>query len=63
MDKQKVIVEMKQVYKDRPQSIEHTLRVLNNAEVIMAEENLADQEQELMAIAAILHDIGIPKAD
>ncbi len=62
MDKQKVIVEMKQVYKDRPQGIEHTLRVLNNAEVIMAEENLSDQDQELIAIAAILHDIGIPRA-
>lgn len=62
MDKEKVIEEMKKVFRERPQGIEHTLNVLENAEEIMKHEQLSEDQQELIRILAILHDIGIPEA-
>lgn len=62
MYKQKVIEEMKKVFKDVPYGIEHTLKVLKNAEDIMKKENITDDEKELIAIVTILHDIGAIEA-
>ncbi len=40
MYKEKVISEMKEIFKDVPYGIDHTLNVLKNAEDIMAGENM-----------------------
>jgi HD superfamily phosphodiesterase len=57
MFKEKIIREMKEVFKEIPFGIEHTLKVLKNAEDIMKGENI-EEEKELITIVAILHDIG-----
>ena len=51
-----------QKYKEIPFGIEHTLKVLENAEDIMTGENVSDKERELISIVAILHDIGAVEA-
>lgn len=58
----KIIEEMKDVFKEIPFGIEHTLKVLQNAEDIMNGENIGEEEKELIRIVAILHDIGAVKA-
>lgn len=58
----KIIEEMREVFKEIPYGVEHTLRVLANAEEIMKGENLRDEDWELIAIVAILHDIGAVEA-
>lgn len=58
----KIIEEMREVFKEIPYGVEHTLRVLANAEEIMKGENLRDEDGELIAIVAILHDIGAVEA-
>lgn len=60
--KSKVIDEMKKVFHDVPYGIEHTFRVLNYAEEIMAGEDLEANQREIIAIVAILHDIGAIEA-
>ncbi|EHQ90633.1 HD domain-containing protein [Desulfosporosinus youngiae] len=57
-----VIQQMKEIFKEIPFGIEHTLKVLKNAEEIMAGENVSDKARELISIAAILHDIGAVEA-
>src|SRR5574344_1293828 len=57
----KIIEEMKDVFKEIPFGIEHTLKVLQNAEDIMKGENI-EKEKELITIVAILHDIGAVEA-
>ena len=47
MFKEKIIREMKVVFKEIPFGIDHTLKVLQNAEDIMKGENIGDQEKEL----------------
>ena len=49
---------MKEVFKEIPFGIEHTLKVLKNAEDIMKGENIGEEEKEFISIIAILHDIG-----
>ncbi|WP_223378131.1 HD domain-containing protein [Schnuerera sp. xch1] len=58
---EKIIEEMKEVFKEIPFGIEHTLKVLENAEYIMKGENIQEQK-ELLRIVAILHDIGAVEA-
>jgi HD superfamily phosphodiesterase len=53
---------MKNVFREVPYGIEHTLRVLDYAEQIMNEENIDQADQEQIAITAILHDIGAIEA-
>ncbi|MFZ5966226.1 MAG: HD domain-containing protein [Bacillota bacterium] len=60
--KEKVIEEMKKVFKDVPYGIEHTLKVLKNAEDIMEEEHVREEERERISMVAILHDIGAIEA-
>ncbi|WP_069999144.1 HD domain-containing protein [Cellulosilyticum sp. I15G10I2] len=62
MYKEKAIEAMKDVFKEVPYGIEHTLKVLKNAEDIMEGENLPEDEKELISIVAILHDIGAIEA-
>lgn len=61
MFKEKIIREMKEVFKEIPFGIEHTLKVLQNAEDIMKGESI-EEEKELITIVAILHDIGAVEA-
>jgi len=56
-----IIKEMKEVFKEIPIGIEHTLKVLKNAEDIMKGEKI-QEEKELIEVAAILHDIGAVEA-
>ena len=53
---------MKEVFKEIPFGIEHTLKVLKNAEDIMKGENIGEEEKEFISIIAILHDIGAVEA-
>ena len=62
MFKEKIIIEMKEVFKEIPFGIEHTLKVLKNAEDIMNGENIGEEEKEFISIVAILHDIGAIEA-
>ena len=54
MFKEKIIIEMKEVFKEIPFGIEHTLKVLKNAEDIMKGENIGEEEKEFISIIAIL---------
>jgi urease accessory protein UreE len=62
MSKENIIKEMKEVFKEIPFGVEHTLKVLKNAEDIMRGENIGEEEKELVSIVAILHDIGAVEA-
>ena len=61
MFKERIIEEMKEVFKEIPFGIEHTLKVVQNAEDIMIGENI-EEDKELIVIVAILHDIGAVEA-
>ncbi len=57
----KVLAKMKAVFADHPQYITHTQAVLAAAVAIMDREKIS-QERELISLAALLHDIGLPAA-
>lgn len=59
---EKIIEEMKEVFKEIPFGIEHTLKVLQNAKDIMKNESIGEEEKELISIVAVLHDIGAVEA-
>ena len=54
MFKEKIIIEMKEVFKEIPFGIDHTLKVLKNAEDIMNGENIGEEEKEFISIIAIV---------
>jgi HD superfamily phosphodiesterase len=62
MYRDKVIDEMKLVFKEVPYGIEHTLRVLHNADEIMTGEVVDQEMREIISLSAILHDIGAIEA-
>lgn len=62
MHKEKVIAEMKEIFKEIPYGIDHTLKVLGNTEAIMEGECIPEEERELISIVALLHDIGVMEA-
>lgn len=62
MHKEKAIAEMKEIFKEIPYGVDHTLKVLTNAEAIMEGEHIPEDERELISIVAILHDIGVMEA-
>jgi len=54
---------MERVLSERPAGITHTRQVLDYAEELMAGERINDpRERELITLAVILHDVGIPAA-
>lgn len=59
---EKVIKEMKEIFKEIPIGIDHTFKVLQNADEIMKGENIGAEEKEFISIVAILHDIGAVEA-
>ncbi|MDF2615129.1 MAG: metal dependent phosphohydrolase [Clostridia bacterium] len=62
MYKEHIIQQMKEVFKELPFGIEHTLKVLKNAEDIVEGEHIGDSERALISLIAILHDIGAVEA-
>ena len=62
MSKEKVIAAMKEVFKDVPYGIDHTLTVLKDAETIMDGEGIDGVTRGLISVVAILHDIGALEA-
>lgn len=58
----KAIEEMKLVFKDIPYGIDHTFRVLRNAEIIMDGEVVSNAVRETILLAVVLHDIGAIEA-
>lgn len=62
MLRERVLAEMELVFKEIPYGIAHTLRVLVNADEIMAKEGVSERMAEIVTCAAILHDIGAVKA-
>lgn len=62
MKKDRVIAQMKAVFKDIPYGVDHSLHVLTDAEAIMDGEGIVGIERELIAIVAILHDVGAIEA-
>ena len=62
MSIEQVITEMKQVFKDVPYGIDHTLKVLANAQQIMEGEGISGEERELISLVTILHDVGAIEA-
>lgn len=62
MYKERIIKEMKNVFKEMPFAVGHSLRVLRNAEYIMRGEDIEGEKRELISIVAILHDIGAVEA-
>ncbi|MDF2841522.1 MAG: hypothetical protein K0Q99_2294 [Clostridia bacterium] len=59
---EKITAEMREIFKEIPYGIDHTLKVLSNAENIMDGEGIGGDERELIVIVAILHDIGAVEA-
>ncbi len=57
-----VLAAMEAVFAAVPYGIEHTRRVLENAELILAGESLDPQVAESVRLAAVLHDIGALEA-
>jgi urease accessory protein UreE len=59
---EKITAEMREIFKEIPYGIDHTLKVLSNAEAIMDGEGIGGEERELICIVTILHDIGAVEA-
>ena len=57
MFKEKFIIEMKEVFKEIPFGIEHTLKVWKNAEDIMNGEKMEEEEKELIRIIDIINNM------
>lgn len=62
MSKDKVLAEMKAIFKEVPYGIDHTLDVLRDAEAIMDGEGIGVADRERIATIVILHDIGAVEA-
>jgi urease accessory protein UreE len=62
MKKETVIKKMKEIFKDVPYGIEHTLKVYNNAILIIDQENISDETKEIIYVTTLLHDIGAIEA-
>src|SRR5690606_40920241 len=57
-----VIKEMKIIFKSVPYGIDHTMRVLENAQTISQKENIDVSTQKVIELSAVLHDIGSVEA-
>lgn len=62
MAKDYVIAQMKAIFTNIPHGVDHSLHVLTDAEAIMDGESIKGIERNLIAIVAILHDIGAVEA-
>ncbi|MDL2313267.1 HD domain-containing protein [Bacteroidales bacterium OttesenSCG-928-B11] len=58
-----VLKEMRRIFETVPYGITHTMRVLNNAELISETELLTSDMIEIIKLSSILHDIGAIEAE
>jgi HD superfamily phosphodiesterase len=56
------IEEMKKVFVEAPYGVDHTLRVLANAEQFLSGESVEEEMREVVILAAVLHDTGAMEA-
>lgn len=59
MDNNKLIIEMTRYYSGDPKRIQHFMKVYAYARMIGEMEGISDEDQEILEVAAIVHDIGI----
>ncbi|MGF0031736.1 HD domain-containing protein [Bariatricus sp. SGI.154] len=59
MDHNKLILEMTKYYSGDPQRIQHFMKVYAYARMIGEMEGISGEDQEVLEVAAIVHDIGI----
>ena len=57
-----VIEEMKKIFAEAPYGVEHTMRVVANADQILSGEAADEEMREIVVLAAVLHDIGAMEA-
>lgn len=57
-----VIKEMKNIFSTVPYGIDHTMKVLENAQTIAKKENIDVSTQKVIELSAVLHDIGSVEA-
>lgn len=62
VDVKDVTLAMIDYYQGYPKQIQHFLKVHSFARIIGLDEGLSDDEQEILEIAALVHDIGIKPA-
>lgn len=60
--KEIVTTKMKEVFSEIPYGIDHTLRVLQNAENLMLKNDIIQTERQTIVLSALLHDIGAVEA-
>lgn len=60
--KEIVIKIMKDVFCEIPFGIDHTKKVLRNAENLMLKDNVNKEERQIIILASLLHDIGAVEA-
>lgn len=60
--KEIVIKKMKDVFSEIPYGIDHTLKVLQNAECLMLKNDITQTERQIVVLSALLHDIGAVEA-
>ncbi len=63
MHLERVIEEMKKVFVEAPYGAAHTLRVLENAVILLDGEKIEGEQRETAMMAAALHDIGVLEAE
>lgn len=59
MDNRQLIMKMTEYYAGRPGQIQHFMKVYAYARLIGEMEYLSKEEQDILEVAAIVHDIGI----
>lgn len=60
--KEIVTTKMKEVFSEIPYGIDHTLKVLQNAECLMLKNDVTQTERQVIVLSALLHDIGAIEA-
>jgi len=60
--KEIVTTKMKEVFSEIPYGIDHTLKVLQNAESLMLKNDVTQTERQIIVLSALLHDIGAIEA-
>lgn len=63
MDNNKLIMEMTHYYEGQPRRIQHFMKVYGYAKLIGELEGIDKRDQEILEVAAIVHDIGIKKSE
>lgn len=57
-----IISRMKEIFRDIPYGIDHSLKVLEDATTILNGEKVSETDREMIFVVSILHDIGAVEA-